>query len=65
LFSCSNFLEIFLFACNWLVNFSLSFCSCCILCWTLSSSLSMVHHHHQHSHVFVVQQVVLECVLSS
>jgi hypothetical protein len=23
------------------------------------------HHHHQCSHVFAIQQVVLECVLSS
>jgi hypothetical protein len=40
--SCSNFSKIFLFACNWLANFSFSFCSYCIFCWTLSSSLSMV-----------------------
>jgi hypothetical protein len=40
--SFSSFSEAFLFACNWLANFSFSFCSCCIFCWTLSSSLSMV-----------------------
>jgi hypothetical protein len=28
--SCSSFSEIFLFACNWLANFSFPFCSCCI-----------------------------------
>jgi hypothetical protein len=32
----------FFFACNSLANFFFSFCSCCIFCWTLSSSLSMV-----------------------
>jgi hypothetical protein len=42
LFSFSSFSEIFLFACSWLANFSLSFCSYCIFCWTISSSLSMV-----------------------
>jgi hypothetical protein len=26
----SSFSEIFLFACNWLANFSFSFCNCCI-----------------------------------
>jgi hypothetical protein len=40
--SCSSFSEIFLFACNWLANFSFSFCSCSIFCWTRSSSLSVV-----------------------
>jgi hypothetical protein len=30
--SCSSFSEIFLFACNWLANFSFSFYSCCIFC---------------------------------
>jgi hypothetical protein len=40
--SFSSFSEAFLFACSWFANFSFSFCSCCIFCWTLSSSLSMV-----------------------
>jgi hypothetical protein len=30
--SCSSFSEIFLFTCNWLANFSFSFCSYCIFC---------------------------------
>jgi hypothetical protein len=30
--SFSSFPEAFLFACNWLVNFSFSFYSCCIFC---------------------------------
>jgi hypothetical protein len=30
------------FRLQWLANFSFSFYSCCIFCWTLSSSLSMV-----------------------
>jgi hypothetical protein len=28
--SCSSLSEIFLFVCNWLANFSFSFCNCCI-----------------------------------
>jgi hypothetical protein len=39
--SFSSFSEAFLFACSWFVNFSLSFCNCCIFCWTLSTSLSI------------------------
>jgi hypothetical protein len=39
--SFSSFLEAFLFACSWLANFSFSFCSCCIFCWNIFSSLSI------------------------
>jgi hypothetical protein len=38
--SFSSFLEAFHFTCSWLANFSFSFWSCCIFCWTISSSLS-------------------------